>query len=812
MIRSSFQGFCAAKLKGVVRFTVALLLAALPCLAGPSASEIARQIQQSGLDPEECYRVIETDFSKEDLRVFFTSGYLIFAKPVNGVRIGAVFTTEVEGGDAEMLLLPPLRSERMSLANFTESPNLNEHFTSALLIFTDTTGVELAGKMRTSAFKRVPEMGAMLAEKWSPTLRNIASSFQVRLAEDTLNPRGAAGFFYMAVGGAKPGNFDVFYDPKNPESLLAGQIVQRKGIDYFDVWTSFPSRSQRKANVEQAPDIVLDNYRIASTITPELLLQTVTKVTATFRQPVGRAIGFAISQQMRVLDAKVDGQPAEIFQKESVRSNLISGNGNQQFLVVTADELDPGKPHEFEFRHEGNVISKAGDQVFYVDSRGTWYPRRSSEFARYDLTFRYPKELNIVANGEVVEDTTDGPWRITRRSSATPMRFAGFNLGSYKSVGITHEPYRVIVHANRRLETALKPKAGAAASEAAQNPLPFGRRRPIDNELPPMPPAAPDPMARLQAIANDVAGAFDFMASEFGPPPMKTLTVSPIPGGFGQGFPGLLYLSTLAYLDPSQRPASARTRFQQTFYSEMLDAHEVAHQWWGNLVIPASYQDGWLMEALANYSAILFLEKKKGPRAVETLLDDYKNHLLVKQESGKTLESAGPITWGYRLQSSLAPDAWHHITYEKGAWVIHMLRRKLGDERFLAMLRAMCERYRFKAITTEQFHHLAQEFMPAHAAEGDLASFFENWVYGTGIPAVKLTYTIHGFKVSGSVAQSEVAEDFSALVPVEVVTGRQRTLYWVAAASEPVPFTIHLKAAPTKVGLAVRDALMTAKK
>lgn len=792
----------------MVRLTIAFIIASLPSLAGPSAADIARQIQQTGLDPEECYRVIETNFSKEDLRVFFTSGYLIFGKPVNGVRASAVFSAEVEGGDGELLLLPPLRSERLSLANFTESPNLNEHFKSALLIFTDGTGAELAEKVRASAARRVPEIGALLAEKWSPTVRNMASSFQVRLAEDTLNPHRANGFFYMAVGGAKPGNFDIFYDPKNPESLLVGQIVQRRGVDYFDVWTSFPSRSQRNAAAERPADLELNNYRIAATINPDLSLQTVTKVTATLQRPVGRAVGFSISQQMRVLEAKVDGQPAEIFQKDSLRSNLINGSGNLEFLVVTENELETGKPHEFEIRHEGNVISKAGDQVFYVDSRGTWYPRRGSEFARFDLTFRYPKELNMVAIGDVVEDRTEGPWRITRRSTTTPMRFAGFNLGNYKSVDITHEPYRVVVYANRRLENALQPKASSPAVATAANPSPFTRRRGIDSEPPLMPPPPPDPMARLQALANDVAGAFDFMASLFGPPPMKTLTVSPIPGGFGQGFPGLLYLSTLAYLDPSQRPPAARTRFQQTFYSEMLDAHEVAHQWWGNLVIPASYQDGWLMEALANYSAILFLEKKKGIRAAEILLEDYKNHLLVKQVNGKTLESAGPITWGYRLQSSLAPEAWHYITYEKGSWVIHMLRRKMGDERFLAMLRAMCDRYQYKPISTAQFHQLAQEFLP----QADLTGFFENWVYGTGIPAVKLTYAVHGFKVTGTATQSEVADDFTAQIPVEVVAGRQRTLYWVATASDPVPFTIHVKSPPTKVGLALRDALITAKK
>src|SRR5260370_33329014 len=143
------------------------------------------------------------------------------------------------------------------------------------------------------------------------------------------------------------------------------------------------------------------------------------------------------------------------------------------------------------------------------------------------------------------------------------------------------------------------------------------------------------------------------MPNAFGPPPIRNLAITPIPGGFGQGFPGLVYLATMAYLNPEQRPAFFRERPQQTFYSELLEAHEVAHQWWGNMVIPASYQDEWLMEALANYSALLLLGKKQGIKAVEAVLDYYNKHLLAKLESGNTLGSAGPIAWSDRLHSSL---------------------------------------------------------------------------------------------------------------------------------------------------------------
>jgi hypothetical protein len=792
----------------VLRFLFALLLpGALVYGAAPTAADISRQIQDAGLDPAECYRVIDFNFAKEDLRVYLTSGYLMFSKPVNGVRTGAVFIADVEGGDAEILLLPPTRSERLSLANFTESPNLDEHFHSALMVFSDKTGEELTAELQAAGAKKAPEMGTILAEKWSTPLKNLAASFLTAMTGDVLTPR-RNGFFYMTVGGLKLGTFDVFYDPKADENILVGKTSDHKGANIFDVWTTFGSKSRRQGGAPERPDLKLDNYRIEATVQPDLRMLATTRVTGTLQRAGGRAVRLAISRQMRVIDAKVDGKPAEVFQRESIQSNLLQDNGNEYFLVVTPEELEPGKPHEFEIRHEGAVITRAGDQVFFVSARGFWYPRSGLDFARYELTFRCPKELGFVANGDTVEDRVDGDWRVTKRVIASPIRFAGFNLGNYASFSVAHDPFKVIVYANKNLESALIPAKGAPAP-----PEPFSRRRSaIDSVTPPLPPLPPDPAARLKTLANDIAGAMDFMAGLLGPPPVKTITVSPIPGGFGQGFPGLLYLSTLAYLDPAQRPRSMQGRYSQTFFSEMLDAHEVAHQWWGNLVTTSSYEDGWLTEALSNYTALLYLEKKKGPKALDAVLDDYRAHLLAKGENGKTAESAGPITWGYRLQSSLSPDSWHSITYEKGAWVLHMLRRKMGDDRFLAMLRALCERYRFQSVTTAQFRKLAQEFGAPQTSAGDMESFFENWVYGTGIPTIQLNYTVRGLKVTGTVTQSDVADDFTARIPIEVQSGRTRNLYWVPTSNDTDPFEFTLKEPAVKVGLAVKDALMSAKK
>jgi aminopeptidase N len=318
----------------------------------------------------------------------------------------------------------------------------------------------------------------------------------------------------------------------------------------------------------------------------------------------------------------------------------------------------------------------------------------------------------------------------------------------------------------------------------------------------------------LQALAGEMASAMEFMASRFGPPALPHLTVSPIPGAFGQGFPGLIYLSTLAYIKaiPGAHIGGGSAS-SDLYFQDVLQAHEVAHQWWGNRVVPATYRDNWLMEALANYSALLYLEKRRGARSMETMLENYRDTLLAKNEAGQLVDSAGPIVLGTRLESSQEPRAWRTITYSKGSWIMQMLRARMGDQKFLALLAEIARRYDRKDITTEEFRALAAEYLPPKSDDPKLESFFEQWVYGTGIPAIKLAWKVKGaapnVKLTGTVTQTGVGEDFTAAVPVEIAIARGRTMtHWVRTADVPVTFTLALKAAPLKVTLDPHYALL----
>lgn len=807
------------------RLTALATLATALFADPPSAAELGKAVLTAGLDPSACYRVRDLEISQEDAQFYLTDGYIIFGKPVNGAPVAAVFSAEVEGGDAEVLLLPPNRSERKSLAGYTGSPNLDEHFTNAVFLFTEARARALAEQIRAKGDTRnSPEVGALLADQWSPIVANITGSYESRMVLDLLSAQAEGpfvrdgkengttaphGFFQAVIQGRKLGNFDLSYDARAYEQLNAGQLGTRDGKSYFDTWTSFASRSHRNTP-PPAPEEEILSYRMEATLDSSLILHCITRIRFRATAESSNVVPFDLSAQMRPTEAKVDGAAAEVYERDSVRNSLVQNSGNELLLVVPPQPLVPGSEHEVEIRHEGKVVVDAGHQVYFVDSRGTWYPNRHAQFATYDVTYRYPKNLDLVSAGKVTEDRTQDDVRITRRVPDGRIRMLAFNLGVYERKVLERGGIRIEVCANREVEDALRyrppdrpfiePSVGNSGSRP---PRIFTDAGAAASLQPPQ--SVINPASQLSNVADDVAAAVEFYRARFGEAPISQIEVSPVPGRFGQGFAGLIYLSTLSFLPVTARPLSLMPPWQQAFYGEFLRAHEVAHQWWGNIVSSGSYRQEWLMEALSNYSALLFLESRSGPKSSDGILDQYRRMLLTTGPDGATAESEGPVVQGRRLENSNNPNAWNAVAYGKGAWIIHMLRRRLGDAQFTKMLAELRRRYEWNTIDTEQFRLLCAEFLPPNSPDPKLENFFDQWVYGTGIPALKLTYSVKGkpgaWNLSGRVTQADVPDDFGVSIPVEIQTGRGKIVLNVQTGPDPATFSVPVTAANAKAVL-----------
>ncbi len=784
---------------------------------GATAADTAALLREASFDAGRCYRVRDFSILRDDVKLFLTDGYLILAKPVDGAPLAAFFSAETEQGDGELLLVPPDASERAALAHHTQTPTLNEHFKGALLLFTDRTGAEIEALIAERQLQPVAEMGALLAGQWTPTLRSLTGSFETRLIEDIaggIEPE--KGLFFAALAKTRFGNFDVIFDPQARDEVTVGQLTFRDTRSYYDIWTSFPARRTRQGRTKVPElDFEVRHIAIAAALDANLQLKATTKVQIVMpavgaRKRTGALLAFDISRRMRVTAARIDGQAVEVYQREGLRGSLLRGSDDEAFLLSPAAALTAG-PHEVEIEHQGNVVYAAGNGVYAVSARGTWYPHHGIQFATYSMAFRHARKLTVVASGVKTGErsTEDTMAVVSEFGSKVPLRFVGFNVGEYQRSTVKRGGLTVEMYANQAVESALvAPRRQELLVAPSLGPIQRGpARRGMETVAPP---PAPSPAQSIVRLAGEVAEAYEFLAGKLGPPPLKTLSVSPIPGTFGQGFPGLIYLSTLSYLEPRDRPASTDDVYQRLFFSDILVAHEVAHQWWGNQVASSSYQEEWMMEALANYSALMLLEKRKGIKVLDQVLDGYRQHLLSKTKAGKTIDSVGPIRLGLRLESSEAPQAWRMITYEKGTWILHMLRRRLGDAAWNQLLAKVVREYQGRRLSAAGFLQEAARLLPKGDVDPKLENFAGTWINGTGIPTLKLSAS----KVlgQGTIEQSEVDEEYSVDVPVEIVyRGGKTETQWIRTDGASTSYRLKLAGVPVKVTLDPQNAVLATK-
>lgn len=705
----------------------------------PTAANLAAELRKIAVDPEQTYRVRDLQFSRGDIKIYLSEGVLSFATPVSGSTVAAIFTTELsEAGDAEVLLLPSRRSERASLASFTKSPNLDEHFNSAVFVFSDATVEELRAQIAQRPIRKAPELATQYAEVLDGALRGATADTGIRLLQALLDRhRPEQGFFYSFIAGRALGNFDVLFDPSASESIAVGRPIGNEPGSKLQLWTAFPQRHGPSA-VEPTP--VLSDYRIDTRIHDDLSMAAVAKFRCVTHGSAGRVLAFGLSERLRVTSALVDGKAAEVFQPEAL--HVTEQERGPGFLLVLEGTVEPGVTHDVEIRYEGSVIRKTGEGGYFVDERNVWYPHVLPMRTNFDLTFRFAPELTLVSTGEPVSDEVINGVRVVHRKTNSPEGMAGFNLGRYKSSVEERGRYRVETYADQE-----------------------------STEL-------------LDTIAQKSAAVLDYYTNEWTPLRIHSIAVTPIAGTFGQGFPGLIYLSTLAYMRAEDRPLQLQNERVNTLFSEMMLPHEVAHQWWGNVVIPADYRAVWMLEAMANDSALQVLKNTHGERARDAVLDTYRDDLL-GQENGRPVDEIGPVDFGVRLVDMAGMGAWHKIIYEKGTWIMEMLRRRLGEDGFHRLQLKLLDEFAAKPVDNEAFRQVASEFVPAGQPDRNLELFFDAWIYGTGIPRMSLTHTGEGpaIEVSG------VDDDFTADVPLRCRTkSREEQTRWmrISSGSNPI--------------------------
>jgi aminopeptidase N len=213
----------------------------------------------------------------------------------------------------------------------------------------------------------------------------------------------------------------------------------------------------------------------------------------------------------------------------------------------------------------------------------------------------------------------------------------------------------------------------------------------------------------LERVFTDTPDMVRFFGGRAGVPyPHVTYAQVLVANSAGQELAGFALLSEAYGRNLRDNPESIN-----------LSAHEVAHQWWGNLVTCRDWRHFWLNEGFATFMAAAYDEHRFGRAAYDRDIEAARvRYEQVRQKTGDR-----PLVFP-SWDRPTADD--RTIVYQKGAYVLHLLREMLGDQRFWKGIRDYTRRYWGQSVTTPDFQHAME------ASTGkDLSDFFATWVYMT---------------------------------------------------------------------------------
>jgi hypothetical protein len=404
---------------------------------------------------------------------------------------------------------------------------------------------------------------------------------------------------------------------------------------------------------------------------------------------------------------------------------------------------------------EDTVVIPLEPQFLY-STRSYWYPQSPvTDYATAKLTISVPSDFDVVASGR-----PQGP--------PTPLPTAPGVRPRKRFVFQAEEPTRYLACLVSRFQSTppitlkLRDDADPVILNVVANPRQANRSR---------------------GFAEKAGDILKFYGSLMADAPYSTftlaLTESDLPGGHSPAYFAMLN-------QPLPQSPYSWTNDPVAFqsYPSFFIAHELAHQWWGQAVGWKNYHEQWISEGFSQYFAALYAERERGPEQFVVVLRQMRRWAI-------EMSPQGPVYLGYRLGHIKDEGrVFRALVYNKGAMVLHMLRRLMGDELFFAGLRDFYATWRYSKAGTDDFR-LAME----KAGGQPLARFFERWIYSGAIPTVRFTSQIDGSQLRVRFDQKGDVFD----IPITV------TIVYADGASEDV--TVKVTQATTERVIPLKGAV-----
>lgn len=769
------------------------------------------------------YATVNNLVLKRDAATFtLRSGEIYFLAAVDGKTTGAVFF-----GDGEISLAPPVEAEKKMLNFFVESPELKEQFSQLVLFFTDQTFDQIKQSEKSAKIGTGGAQAARAREAFRAKEDLLKNEFRYNMATRILMDKYAVprqGFFTAFIEGKKYSKLVYQVDPLGVEEVSPEQVAL---VNYSNesggIWTAFHLRDEyRKGTATNSQDRrVLDliNHEIDTTVRGTRLLAT-DKVTMTIRVNGQRVLPFALYPTLRVKRIlSENGEEINFIQEDKNK------DGGLAIILPTAPET--GKPFKLTFEYEGvDALKQEGSGNFILLPRLTWYPNNGGtqfgDRATFDITFRYPKKYTMIGVGELFEpEKTEGDLKIARwTTKEVEMAVAGFNYGGFTSKELVDADtgYKLEVYANRELPAELRNVKREVRQAEDEGATTFTTLDSMNTA------------SMAGSVLTQAQNSVRIYDSFFGKLPHKRVAMTQQPAGFfGQAWATLIFMPYTAFLDGTTRAQLFGVRDGTDGFWTEVAAHEVAHQWWGHAVGWTSYHDQWMSEGFAEFSTALYIQYvRKDTDKFIAFWEDKRRQIVEAspQTKGKKPYTVGPVTQGYRLNTAKTGAVAQNLIYPKGAYILHMLRmlmydRQTGDKQFQEMMKDFIKTHYNRDVSTEDFKRIVEKHItPKMDVDQNkkMDWFFDQWVYGTEVPAYKFEYSLNdvGGKtvLNAKITQSQVSENFVMSVPIYADFGKG----WIPLGAATILGNntldlgnISLPAAPKRVAICALNDVLTTK-
>lgn len=444
------------------------------------------------------------------------------------------------------------------------------------------------------------------------------------------------------------------------------------------------------AHRKYAPDREIDILHLALDVTPDFSKRTVRVQTIIQFQPIAKPLGEL------ALDA-VDLDFSFVTATEKIRAYQVSG---RKLIVTFANPIPPGTQVSLTTRHtaepsEGLYFRtpemgyKEGESHLFTQGEAIearhWYPCFDAPNEKFtsEITCRVPQGMTVLSNGRLMSESKESASGLVAVRWLQDKPHVNYLIslvaGYFEKI---EERHGDIPMAFYTLPSAINEAANSARNTKSMMAY-------FEQEI-----GVPYPWHKyFQVCVNDfVAGGMENTS-------ITTLT------------------DRTLFAEATENIRS----------SDGLVAHELAHQWFGDLVTCKDWSHLWLNEGFATYYAHLFDGFQNGRDSM--LYGLYKD---AQGMLGRASDTKPIVDRKYNSPD----DQFSFLAYQKGSWVLHMLRSQLGDELYRDCIRTYLERHAYGNVVTEDLNSVVEEI-----SGRSFDQFFDQWVYHAHHPELNVRYS-----------------------------------------------------------------------